>query len=41
MRVLLVEDDQKMASFIFKGLSEAGFSVKCASDVIRGKATSY
>lgn len=32
MLILLVEDDEKMASFISKGLIEAGFSVKCAAD---------
>ena len=31
MRILLIEDDAKIASFIEKGLKEAGFSVdKCA-----------
>jgi two-component system OmpR family response regulator len=32
MRVLLVEDDLKIASFILKGLKEAGFAVDHASD---------
>ena len=32
MRLLLVEDDLKIASFIIKGLKEAGFAVDHASD---------
>jgi len=32
MRVLLIEDDSKTASFISKGLKEAGFTVDHASD---------
>ena len=32
MRLLLVEDDEKIASFILKGLKEAGFAVDHASD---------
>lgn len=32
MRVLVVEDDDKTASYIEKGLSEAGFAVDLASD---------
>jgi two-component system OmpR family response regulator len=32
MRILLVEDDIKIASFIVKGLKEAGFVVDHASD---------
>jgi two-component system OmpR family response regulator len=36
MRVLLVEDDSKTASFISKGLKEAGFSVDHSSDGERG-----
>lgn len=32
MRILLVEDDNKIASFILKGLKEAGFAVDHASD---------
>ena len=32
MRVLLVEDDEKIASLILKGLKEAGFAVDHASD---------
>jgi two-component system OmpR family response regulator len=32
MRVLLVEDDLKIASFIVKGLEEAGFAVDHAAD---------
>lgn len=30
MRVLVVEDDKKIASFINKGLKESGFAVDCA-----------
>jgi two-component system OmpR family response regulator len=32
MRVLLIEDDLKTASFILKGLKEAGFAVDHATD---------
>ncbi|HLF87137.1 MAG TPA: response regulator transcription factor [Nitrospiria bacterium] len=32
MRVLVVEDDKKIASFIVKGLKEAGFAVDHATD---------
>jgi two-component system OmpR family response regulator len=32
MRILLVEDDLKIASFILKGLEEAGFAVDHAAD---------
>jgi two-component system OmpR family response regulator len=32
MRILLVEDDKKIASFVMKGLKEAGFAVDHASD---------
>jgi len=32
MRVLVVEDDQKIASFIVKGLKQAGFAVDHATD---------
>lgn len=32
MRILVVEDDRKIASFIEKGLREAGFAVDCAAD---------
>lgn len=32
MRVLLVEDDSKIAAFVEKGLREAGFAVDCAAD---------
>lgn len=32
MRVLVVEDDEKIASFILKGLKQSGFSVDKASD---------
>src|SRR3569832_2102438 len=32
MRILVVEDDPKIASFIDKGLREAGFAVDCATD---------
>ena len=36
MRVLLVEDDKKIASFISKGLKEAGFATDHAEDGIDG-----
>jgi two-component system OmpR family response regulator len=32
MRILLIEDDQKIASFILKGLKESGFAVDHASN---------
>jgi two-component system OmpR family response regulator len=32
MRVLLVEDDTKTASFILKGLKESGFAVDHVGD---------
>jgi two-component system OmpR family response regulator len=32
MRVLLVEDDPKIASFILKALKEAGFAIDHVSD---------
>lgn len=38
MRLLLVEDDQKIASFIIKGLREAGFVLDHASDGLEGLA---
>jgi len=45
VRVLLVEDDRKVASFIQKGLEEEGFTVELAMDGKEGlervKASSY
>ena len=38
MRVLLIEDDQVLASFIAKGFKEAGYAVDCAKD---GKSGFY
>ena len=32
MRILLIEDEKKTAAFIAKGLTEAGYFVKCARD---------
>jgi two-component system, OmpR family, response regulator len=32
MRILVVEDDQKIASFISKGLKEEGYAVDHAAD---------
>ena len=32
MRVLIIEDDHKIASFLGKGLKEAGYSVDAAHD---------
>jgi two-component system OmpR family response regulator len=32
MRILVVEDDSKIASFVVKGLKQAGFAVDCAAD---------
>jgi two-component system OmpR family response regulator len=36
MRILLVEDDQKIAAFILKGLKAAGYAVDHAADGPRG-----
>lgn len=36
MRILVVEDDMKIASFISKGLNEAGFAVDVANDGVDG-----
>jgi len=36
MRILLVEDDAKIASFISKGLKAAGYAVDHASDGEKG-----
>lgn len=36
MRVLVVEDDEKIASFIAKGLKEAGFAVDVSGDGAEG-----
>jgi two-component system OmpR family response regulator len=36
MRLLLIEDDRKIASFVIKGLEAAGFAVDHAVDGVRG-----
>lgn len=36
MRLLLIEDDRKIASFVIKGLKAAGFAVDHAADGIKG-----
>jgi two-component system OmpR family response regulator len=36
MRILLVEDDQKIASFIIKGLKQAGLAIDYAADGEKG-----
>lgn len=36
MRLLLIEDDEKIASFIVKGLKEAGFTTDHARDGVEG-----
>jgi two-component system, OmpR family, response regulator len=36
MRILIVEDDKKIASFVEKGLKEAGFAVDVAHDGVDG-----
>jgi two-component system OmpR family response regulator len=45
MRLLVVEDDSKIASFVVKGLKEAGYAVDHCSDgeeaLIMGESTSY
>lgn len=38
MRILVVEDDKKIASFLEKGLQEAGFSVDVCHDGLEGLA---
>ncbi len=38
MRLLLIEDDKKIASFIEKGLKESGFSVDVAFEGVEGSA---
>jgi heavy metal response regulator len=37
MRVLIIEDDEQIASFIAKGLKQAGFAVDHVSDGLDGK----
>jgi two-component system OmpR family response regulator len=36
MRLLLIEDDQKIASFVIKGFKSEGFAVDHAADGVRG-----
>jgi len=36
MRILVIEDDKKIASFVSKGLKEAGFAVDVAHDGVDG-----
>lgn len=36
MRILIIEDDSKIGSFLAKGLREAGFAVDCATDGEKG-----
>jgi two-component system OmpR family response regulator len=36
MRILIIEDDRKIAAFIHKGLKEAGFAVDHAADGVDG-----
>jgi two-component system OmpR family response regulator len=36
MRILLIEDDLRLAAFVRKGLKEAGFTVEHASDGVTG-----
>ena len=36
MRILLIEDDERIASFVSTGLKEAGFTVDYASDGEQG-----
>ena len=38
MRILLIEDQKKMAAFLDKGLSEAGYEVEIARDGVAGLA---
>src|SRR5881628_1908619 len=45
MRILVVEDDNKIASFVVNGLKQSGFAVDHASDgedgVLRAQTISY
>ena len=36
MKVLVIEDDQKIASFLTNGFRESGFVVDCAHDGLKG-----
>src|SRR3954471_15698787 len=36
MRALIIEDDKKIASFVMRGLKEAGFAVNHAADGVSG-----
>jgi DNA-binding response OmpR family regulator len=36
MKILLIEDEQKIADFVCTGLAERGFSVECCDDGLRG-----
>ena len=36
MRILVVEDDKKIASFVVKGLAQAGYAVDHAADGEKG-----
>lgn len=36
MKVLVIEDDKKIASFLTNGFSESGFVVDCANDGLKG-----
>lgn len=38
MRVLVVEDDEKIASYLKKGLSQVGFAVDAVADAASGRA---
>ncbi len=38
MRLLVIEDDATIASFVVKGLTEAGFAVDHAEDGLKGRA---
>jgi two-component system OmpR family response regulator len=41
MRILLVEDDVKIASFVEKGLRAAGYAVDHVADGEAGLGTAY
>lgn len=38
MRILVIEDDEKIAAFISRGLKENGYSVKIATDGLMGQS---
>jgi two-component system copper resistance phosphate regulon response regulator CusR len=37
MRILIIEDDKKTTSYLYKGLTSSGYIVDTASDGIEGQ----